>query len=70
MTRNKRHIRHPQREVRKMFPTVAETLGEVCSTVCTSCTVVSPDTSYERIKDFKCPEIVLTEDNGIKIEIQ
>jgi len=24
-------IRHPERRVRKMFPTVAETLGEVCS---------------------------------------
>jgi len=24
-------IRHPERGVRKMFPTVAETLGEVCS---------------------------------------
>jgi len=24
-------IRHPKRGVRKMFPTVAETLGEVCS---------------------------------------
>ena len=24
-------IRHPERRVCKMFPTVAETLGEVCS---------------------------------------
>ena len=28
---NKDTIRHPERGVRKMFPTVAETLGEVCS---------------------------------------
>ena len=28
---NEDTIRHPERGVRKMFPTVAETLGEVCS---------------------------------------
>jgi len=28
---NEDSIRLPEREVRKMFPTVAETLGEVCS---------------------------------------